>query len=76
MDAPIRSKIMYNTATWDLNAGVIDKLEVEWVRFLRKTVRGGNAPDPGLTKAEKEAGICDYAFVYSKNDIYRYLREL
>ena len=71
----VRSRLMYNCATWEFGSFKIRKLEVEWIRCLRRLVKGGfrrkNSPPKGMTPEEIKQGKWDYAYVYTNQDIYR-----
>ena len=75
MNAFIRSRLTYNTSTWLKCDSFIAKLEVVWVRMLRRILKGGfrrkNSPPSELPREEIEKDQWDYSFVYSNTDIYR-----
>ena len=74
MDVFIRSRLLYNAATWDQHETTMGKLEVEWVRQLRKIVRGGfkqhTDPDQRMTEMERALGDWDYACIHTNKKIY------
>ena len=55
----VRSRLTYSAATWQLNATQVSKLEVIWMRLLRKMVNRGFKRKP------------DQSMLYTNNDILR-----
>ncbi len=66
---------MYNCCTLFNASAKIQKLEVEWKRFLRRIVKGGlarkKAPPRDITEKDKKEGEWDYSFKYSNNAIHK-----
>ena len=75
MTSFVRSRLMYNEATWDTHDINIQKLEVEWIRLLRRIVKGSfkrrDAPPEDISEEDKKNGTWDYAYIYSNEKYYR-----
>lgn len=37
----VRSRLTYNCSTWNVREGVEAKPDVEWMKYLRRMVKGG-----------------------------------
>ena len=70
----VRSRLAYNCGTLFNATSKIQKLEVEWTRFLRKLVKGGmarkNSPPKNISELQKKEGKWDYSFKYSNAEIH------
>ena len=75
LNAFVRSRLAYNVHTLFNASTLIQKLEVEWTRFLRKIVKCGmarvNAPPKEITKQQKEEGTWEYRYKYTNKQIHK-----
>ena len=78
MNAFVRSRLSYNVHTLFNATSIIQQLEIEWTRLLRRIVKGGsariNAPPRDATNQEKAEGNWDYRYKYTNNQIHKICR--
>ena len=75
LNAFVRTRLAYNVHTLFNASSLIQHLEVEWTRFLRRIVKGGmarmNAPPREATEQQKAEGTWDYRYNYTNQQIHR-----
>ena len=75
MNAFVRSRLAYNVHTLFNASSIIQQLEIEWTRLLRRIVKCGsariNAPPRDATEQEKTEGNWDYRYKYTNKQIHK-----